>query len=104
MLCGSSFGLDVRRHRLFESNVPLMALPCNHAWQTPRFPAATNREPMSRRTVEVGVYRIPLDVQKRAMGVDWDVTLDELSNAVPPAFTEHIGQQLMAALTMERAA
>ena len=29
-LCGSSFGLDVRRHRLFESNVPLLAPPCDH--------------------------------------------------------------------------
>lgn len=102
--CGSSFGLDIRRHRLFESNVPLMAPPCNHAWQTPRFPAATNRKPNSRRTVEIGVYRIPLDTQKRAMGVDWTVTLDELSNAVPPAYTEHIGQQLMAHVQREEMA
>lgn len=103
-LCGSSFGLDVRRHRLFESNVPLLARPCDHSWQTPRFPAATNRKPNSRRTVEVGVWRIPLDVQKRAMGVDWDVTLEELSEAIPPAYTEHIGHQLMPAVRGERAA
>ena len=30
ILCGSSFGLKVRRHRLFESNIKLTGLPCNH--------------------------------------------------------------------------
>lgn len=96
-LCGSSFGLDVRRHRFFESNVSMLRPPCNHAAQLPgRFPGATNRRPMSRATVEVGVYRIPLETQKRAMGVDWYVTLSELSQAIPPAYTEHIGNYLMA--------
>lgn len=95
-LCGSSFGLDVRRHRLFESNIYLEDKPCDHASQKPgRFPGATNRKPMSRATVEVGVWRIPLETQKQAMGVDWDVTLRELSEALPPAFTEFIGHQLM---------
>jgi DNA (cytosine-5)-methyltransferase 1 len=97
-LCGSSFGLDVRRHRLFECSFPIMAPPCNHAWQTPRFPAATNREPNSRRTVEVGVWRIPLDVQQRAMGIDW-MTLPELSEAIPPAYTEYVGRFLLRAAT-----
>jgi DNA (cytosine-5)-methyltransferase 1 len=92
-LCGSSFGLDVRRHRLFESNVPMLAPPCDHSWQTPRFPQATNRENL-RSTVEVGVWRIPLDVQQRAMGIDW-MTLPEFSEAIPPAYTEHVGHQLM---------
>ncbi len=92
-LCGSSFGLDVRRHRCFESNIALLVPPCAHGWQTPRFAPATNRSNL-RKTVEVGVWRIPLDVQQRAMGVDW-MTLRELSQAVPPAFTEHIGKQLL---------
>lgn len=91
-LCGSSFGLDVRRHRLFESNVYLEALPCDHSWQTPRFPPASNRTNL-RRTVEVGVYRIPLDVQRKAMGIDW-MRLGDLSQAIPPAYTEFLGKQL----------
>jgi len=91
--CGSSFGLDVRRHRLFESNIALNAPPCDHAWQTPRFPPATNRSNL-RRTVEVGVWRIPLEVQRRAMGIGW-MTLRGLSEAIPPAYTEFIGQQLL---------
>ncbi len=96
MLCGSSFGLDVRRHRYFESSEPIPPLPCNHASQRPgRFPGATNRADMSRATVEIGVWRIPLETQKRAMGVKHDVTLPELSEGIPPAYTEYIGRQLL---------
>lgn len=102
MLCGSSFGLDVRRHRMFESNVPMLVPPCNHGWQTPRFPAATNRTNL-RRTVEVGVYRIPLAVQREAMGIDW-MTLPELSQAIPPAYTELVGGALMTAIAQGAAA
>lgn len=98
MLCGSSFGLDVRRHRIFESNVPLMAIPCDHSWQTPRFAPATNRTNL-RRTVEVGVWRIPLDVQQAAMGMGW-TTLHELSEAVPPAYTHYLGAQLLEHLAV----
>jgi DNA (cytosine-5)-methyltransferase 1 len=94
-LCGSFFGLDVARHRRFESNVTMMATPCSHHWQRPRFAAATNRGVGSRRTVEVGVWRIPLEIQQEAMGIDW-MTLEELSEAIPPAYTEHVGAYLMA--------
>ena len=101
-LCGSSFNLDVRRHRWFESNVEIDEPPCQHEKQMPRFPPATNRTNL-RSTVEVGVWRIPLDVQQEAMGIDW-MTRDELSQAIPPAYTEHIGQYLMAAVEQRMAA
>jgi len=99
MLCGSMFDLDVQRHRYFESDWPIddPVWPCRHEIWAPRFPAATNRKPNSRRTVEVGVWRIPLDVQQRAMGIDW-MTGEELSQAIPPAYTELIGAQLLAHL------
>lgn len=95
MLCGSSFGLDVRRHRFFEANWPLMAPPCDHGWQTPRFPPATNRTNL-RRTVEVGAWRCA-DIAPAAMGVDW-MTNAELSQAIPPAYTEFIGRRLLESL------
>lgn len=94
-ICGTGLGLDVQRHRLFGSNVPMMGVGCAHGRHAARLPAATNRGENTRRTVEVGVWRIPLDVQQRAMGVDW-MTLRELSEAIPPAYTEHIGSYLMA--------
>jgi DNA (cytosine-5)-methyltransferase 1 len=87
-LCGSSFGLDVRRHRLFETSFYALAPACDHGWQTPRFPPATNRTNL-RSTVEVGVWRIALEVQQRAMGIDW-MTRPELSQAIPPAYSRFL--------------
>jgi len=99
-LCGSSFGLDVRRHRLFESNVAFLAPPCHHAvWNVRRWPPASNRS-NRRFTCEIGVYRIPLKEQKAAMGIDWPLTLRELSESIPPAYTEFIGEQLLAELEL----
>lgn len=102
MLCGSSFGLDVRRHRLFECSFPVLVPPCDHSWQTPRFPQATNRTNLWS-TVEVGVWRIPLDVQQQAMEIDW-MTLEELSEAIPPAYAEHVGSCLMAEVKVRQVA
>ncbi len=97
MLCGSMFGLDVRRHRYFESNFPIRQLPCRHHVQKPRFAHATNRK-NQRSTVEVGVYRIPLSVQREAMGIDW-MNLQELSQSIPPAYSHFIAEEASRAST-----
>jgi len=103
-LCGSMFGLDVRRHRIFEFGFPFNDPTwCAHRLQEPRFPPATNRKNL-RRTVEVGVWRIPLETQKRAMGVDWNCTLHELSQMVPPAYAEYIGKAALARLVRQKEA
>ena len=95
MLCGSMFGLDVQRHRYFEVSVPLPSPPpCRHSIWTPRFHPATNRSNL-RKTVEVGAGRIPMKVQQAAMGIDW-MSRRELSQAVPPAYTNWIGDQVLA--------
>lgn len=97
MLCGSMFGLDVQRHRLFETTFPVEQPACHHDVWTPRFAPATNRKNL-RKTVEVGVWRIPLAVQKAAMGgVDW-MTLHELSESIPPAYSEYLGKAALRAL------
>ena len=91
-LCGTSFGLRVRRHRFFEvrgfSAVPP---PCDHGrYQDRLFPGSSNR-PNGRTVANIGEYRVPLAQQKLAMGINWQVTLAELSQAIPPAYTEWIG-------------
>ena len=98
-LCGSMFGLDVRRHRLFETNVFLLTMQCNHSiWEPNRFPGGRSRERgharvLCRNTVEVGRWNIDIDTQRAAMGgLDW-MTLEELSNAIPPAYTNWLGEQ-----------
>ncbi len=90
-LCGSMFGLNVRRHRIFETNFPVTPPACQHDWQEPRFPGATNRK-NKRKTVEVGVWRIPLSIQQAAMGINW-MTRKQLSQAIPPAYSEFIARQ-----------
>ena len=96
-LCGSMFDLDVRRHRYFECSFPFLVPVCEHERQSPRFPQATNRENL-RSTVEVGVWRIPLGVQQEAMGIDW-MTVEELSQAIPPAYSEFLGREAAHHLT-----
>lgn len=101
ILCGSMFGLDVRRHRLFESNAALVSLQCDHSiWKPNRYPGGRSRERggprvLVRATVEIGRWNIALDTQQAAMGIDW-TNLEELSEAVPPAYTEYLGEQLIA--------
>ena len=101
--CGSSFGLDVRRHRLFESNVELVAPPCDHGWQTPRFRSLDSRIVKRGGLASVvGVhgncnYAGEFPIRCRAMGIDW-MTNDELVESIPPAYTNHIGAQFLAHL------
>lgn len=106
-LCGSSFGLDVRRHRLFASNVALMVPPCDHSWQTPRFRSLAKKQHEAGKLASVvGVhghlnYAGEREVRERAMDIDW-MTPDELAQAIPPAYTEHIGAQLLAMVSDTR--
>ena len=94
MLCGSMFGLRTYRHRWFEFSDPMFPPVLTH----PRHVAKTSTK--KRRacwdagmnisvTGDVGVY-----VGSEAMGIDW-MTGNELSQAIPPAYTEHIGRHLM---------
>ena len=93
VMCGSSFGLKVRRHRQFESNVKLTGLSCNHKLQGK----------------PVGVYgsmrdEIPggghtaksLEEAREAMGIDW-MLWGDLVEAIPPIYTEYLGKQIMEA-------
>ena len=99
-LCGSSFGLRVWRHRLFETNWPVgMVPPCSHAEHPdPVDVTGTGSRRISARSDGAGGNsRKPrnLDDARDAMGIDW-MTRRELSQAIPPAYTEFIGAQLLA--------
>ena len=93
ILCGSMFGLDVRRHRWFElGGFSAMSPACNHKAWTRQFKSSTDR-PNLRYTIEVGSWDEPIARQKAAMGIDWTITTRELSEAIPPAYTQYIGEQ-----------
>ena len=95
MLCGTTFGLDVRRHRLFETTLDVASPPCQHP-EEGNFPPAYNRV-NNRMTAEIGSGRLPMWMQANAMGIHW-MTRRQLSQAIPPAYTKWIGERIMEAL------
>lgn len=113
MLCWSMFNdagsvvdtdgtpLRMERHRLFESNVPL-APPamCNHPQhiQVAGAYGGARRDKVEARKVRKGGYVPPsLDVLRALVGADW-MTEKGTFLSIPPAYTEHIGTQLLQAI------
>ena len=102
-ICGTGLGVRVRRHRYFETNWPLEGVACDHGRFTERlFPGSTNR-PNGRTVMNVGEYRVPLGKQREVMEMPW-ADLYGISQAIPPAYTEHIGAQLLEEVRLAAAA
>jgi hypothetical protein len=105
LLCGEMFGLRTVRHRRFtiDPRFPaLLAVPAHgrHRRRTStkkRISALAEGHNLSV-TGNIGVHAGP-----PCMGIDW-MTGDELSQAIPPAYTRFIGEQLLAHLGAEAAA
>ena len=101
MLCGSMFGLSVRRHRYFESSVALITPECRHDIQP--YPVgvygdhADAVEVMRPDGTRRGRKASSLQEAREAMGIPW-ATWHELAEAIPPAYTEFIGHQLMRSI------
>jgi DNA (cytosine-5)-methyltransferase 1 len=92
-LCGSSLGIRVRRHRLFETNWPLTTPPCDHAWQDEHKPyniyvGKSRTDGLGHRDRGGSLY-----FKSVAMGIDW-MTEPEINESIPPAYTILIGDQL----------
>ena len=99
ILCGSMFGLEVQRHRMFEtSHLILMDMQCQH---TGRSLTVTGHSPYWWAQGE-RIQATTADINA-AMGIDW-MNRREIVQAIPPAYTEWIGHQLMAHLDAERVA
>jgi DNA (cytosine-5)-methyltransferase 1 len=112
-LCGSEFGLKaadvdgvqlaLRRHRLFESSVWLMgAGGCIHddtlVGGSYKGVHAKYRRPEGRdEPSRKGGYTPAVHVRGALMEIDW-MNEHELAQAIPPAYTEFIGRQLIEAL------
>jgi DNA (cytosine-5)-methyltransferase 1 len=102
-ICGSGLGMTLQRHRWFEATFPLWGIPCSHGsnrWNA-AYGHATGRK--RRRVPVIGEWRTPRHLQFEAMGIDW-MALEELTEAIPPAYTEHIGRALLAAIEAGEAA
>lgn len=95
MLYGLMFGLRVLRHRLFESSTLLLA-PSH-----PKHPSGNLTNSSSAYStgatgfVCVAGHNFVRTAGAKAMGIDWMKTRETLAQAIPPAYTEFIGRQLM---------
>ena len=93
VLCGSMFGLRVRRHRWFETSMHRAIFPpasCDHSGPI----TGVYGNPHGAGGAYRGMLPGDLENWSREMGIDWmDVT--EIRQAIPPAYTEFIGRQLL---------
>lgn len=102
-LCGTSFGLPLRRHRLFETNWPLLGLECCHGDFTERrYWTGWRPNGEHRLSTVVQVYGNGGDAHQwaEAMQIGW-MAKAELAQAIPPAYTELIGHQLAQWISTE---
>lgn len=119
-LCGSMFdlktthGSQLRRHRLFECSFFVKRKVCNHNTNAHVIGVYGGGQHPQRRKIPktIGVYGSSGGSSKRdylsnqcftvqdrrdAMGIDW-MTGKELSQAIPPAYTNYLGLQLQRTL------
>ena len=101
VLCGEMFGLGVIRHRYFELQ----------NWSAEQPEHVTHRGRVSGwrhggwfdgpyfAVYGDGGSRGTIEQWQQAMGIDWVSDRKHLAEAIPPAYTEFIGAQLMDHLT-----
>jgi DNA (cytosine-5)-methyltransferase 1 len=110
LLCSRMFDLSavdedgtalvVDRHRLFESNVLLLApehLPHDRSLQVAGSYGGARRDKREAREIRRGGYVPSADVQRALLDTPW-MSEKGCQLSIPPAYTEHIGAQLLAAI------
>jgi DNA (cytosine-5)-methyltransferase 1 len=95
VLCGTHFGLKVYRHRIFESSVPIPQPTCSHRESAMN---PHNQAGRDRMYAELG-RGDPEKPWRQEMGVEW-MNKYEGREAIPPAYTEHIGRALLASMAV----
>jgi len=100
-LCGSMFGLQVRRHRLFETNVPMMQPECDHRSQPVVYGVYGEHGDGGIVYLRPGtgtsraVKAADAAHARDLLGIDWMGSWADLADAIPPAYTHYLGEQLL---------
>lgn len=89
MLCGHMFGLELYRHRNFESNVKL--LQPDHPEHI--IPGTRAGRWIPGTIISVAGNVTAIAQARHAMGIDW-MSRAEIVEAIPPRYTTYIGRQL----------
>lgn len=97
LLCGQMFGLELYRHRMFESSFTLDT-PLHPEHVRPGGSAGHWRP---GEIISVSGHCSPIALARQAMGIDW-MSRQGLAEAVPPAYAEFIGRQAIAAIRGKR--
>ena len=100
MLCGEMFGLKTYRHRWFECSWGILAPQhIKHPETCPR----GGRQPSASGRMSVVGNMPNLPAARRAMGIQW-MNRKELSQAIPPAYSEYIARQFLDAVARRQEA
>ena len=97
LLCGTMFGLSITRHRLIECSRFIWQLPhdkCRGSLQR-----EADRLELDRRDLSIaGKGRGAGTVARwsKLMGINWTVIRRELTEAIPPAYSEWVVKQALA--------
>jgi len=104
LLCGEMFGLRTVRHRRFELDprLPfLLSVPPHQAHQR----RTVSRQRIANLAAGMNISitgNTGSTIGPACMGINW-MHGGEMSQAIPPAYTEYIGQQLVEHLALARA-
>jgi DNA (cytosine-5)-methyltransferase 1 len=101
-LCGTSFELPVRRHRLFETSFLLLApdCRCKHPAGISR-PRCSRARPQASCRCTASPRAGEVELRREAMQMPWASDYG-LSQAIPPAYTRFIGAQLLEVVQARR--
>ncbi len=88
---GAMFGLNTNRPRLFETNWPV-EMPVLIPPPLPQ--AKMGRPPKPGEAIQVVGHFSDVPAGRKAMGIPW-MNQGELAQAIPPAYTDFIGSQLL---------
>jgi DNA (cytosine-5)-methyltransferase 1 len=99
VLCGSMFALAIRRHRRFEvpSVFALHPATCDHSRPITGVYGHPHGKGGAWRNGKRPMLPSDLATWSRELGINW-MTAKELAQAIPPAYTEFIGRQLLEAI------
>ncbi len=105
-LCGEMFGLSVIRHRYFELGHWTATAPTHkpHRGRVAGWRHGQFYDGPYFAVYGLGGGKGTVEQWQQAMGIDWTTDRHELAEAIPPAYTEHIGQQLLGHVTREAVA
>ena len=104
VLCGEMFGLGVIRHRKFElvnwaTDFDYKRDHVKHRGRVRGWRHGKFYDGPYVAAYGAGGGKASITEMQEAMGIDWTDVREELTEAIPPAYTEYIGRRLLAHLS-----